>query len=100
MTTTPDANGSSAETVPATPQEPAQPVIPSDEERLALYIQAERAILLGHQAYAIEGLSYTRADLGKIQGMIATLRARIEARQAETSGRAGWGGVRTVGVRF
>lgn len=100
MTTTPDDTGSSTETVPATPLEPAQPVIPSDEERLALYIQAERAILLGHQSYTIEGLSYTRADLGKIQSMISSLRARLEARQAQTSGRAGWGGIQTVGVRF
>ena len=98
----PDASGEGGDApgVPDAPEapEPAEP-LPTDEERLALYLRAERAILLGHQSYSIEGLTYTRADLGRVQAVIASLRARLAARQASASG-AGWGGVRTVGVRF
>ena len=45
--------------------------------RLTLYYKAEKAILSG-QSYEIEGLKLTRADLGKVQDMIAALENRVE----------------------
>ena len=45
--------------------------------RLTLYYKAEKAILSG-QSYEIEGLKLTRADLGKVQSMIANLENKVE----------------------
>ena len=46
------------------------------EARLMLYLKAEKAILAG-QSYTVEGLSLTRADLGKVQEMISGLETEI-----------------------
>lgn len=46
------------------------------EARLMLYLKAEKAILAG-QSYTVEGLSLTRADLGKVQEMISGLESEI-----------------------
>lgn len=45
--------------------------------RLQLYYRAEKAIL-SSQSYEIEGLRLTRADLGKVQDMIAELEKVVE----------------------
>lgn len=44
--------------------------------RLELYYRAEKAIL-SSQSYEIEGLKLTRADLGDVQDMIATLEREV-----------------------
>ena len=46
-------------------------------ERLELYYEAERAILDGAQSYAIGSRNLTRADLGEITEMIATLETKV-----------------------
>lgn len=46
-------------------------------ERLKRYCEAESAILHG-QSYNVEGLSLTRADLEKVQNMIAKLMRTID----------------------
>ncbi|MBQ9528272.1 MAG: hypothetical protein IJR68_11725 [Fretibacterium sp.] len=67
--------------------------------RLALYYKAEKAILNG-QSYEIEGLKLTRADLGKVQDMIATLENKVERLSAKPRPRRrvivpvdGWGSI-------
>ncbi len=50
--------------------------------RLTLYYKAEKAILSG-QSYEIEGLKLTRADLGKVQDMIADLENKVERLSAK-----------------
>jgi len=50
--------------------------------RLTLYYKAEKAILSG-QSYEIEGLKLTRADLGKVQDMIADLENKAERLSAK-----------------
>lgn len=47
-------------------------------ERLELYRNAERAILTGHQEYAIEGMTFKRADLQKIQQAIGELELSLQ----------------------
>lgn len=42
------------------------------QARLRRYREAENAVLAS-QSYSVEGLSLTRADLGKVQTMIAEL---------------------------
>lgn len=54
--------------------------------RLRLYLEAEHAILHGGQSYTIEDMVVTRADLGKIQDMIAELRAAGATEADETDG--------------
>lgn len=71
------------------------PVILSDTERLAAYMQCERSILLGHQSYTVEGMTFTRADLGRVQSVIETLRNRVIA-----AGSRSVGGIRTIQVIF
>lgn len=56
--------------------------IAETRERLALYRKAEQAILTGHQKYAIEGMTFERAALGKIQQMISELEDAV--RRAES----------------
>ena len=46
------------------------------QNRLALYLKAEKAILSG-QSYEVEGLKLTRANLADVQDMIADLEALI-----------------------
>ena len=50
--------------------------------RLTLYYKAEKAILSG-QSYEIEGLRLTRADLGKVQDMIADLENKVDCLSAK-----------------
>ena len=50
--------------------------------RLTLYYKAEKAILSG-QSYEIEGLKLTRADLGKVQDMIADLENKVDRLSAK-----------------
>lgn len=50
--------------------------------RLTLYYKAEKAILSG-QSYEIEGLKLTRADLGRVQDMIADLENKVERLSAK-----------------
>ena len=45
--------------------------------RLKLYLAAEKAILSG-QAYKMEGLELTRANLKDVQNMIQRLEAQVE----------------------
>lgn len=52
--------------------------IAETRERLALYRKAEEAILKGHQKYAIEGMTFERADLGKIQQVISELESAVQ----------------------
>ena len=54
--------------------------------RLTLYYKAEKAILSG-QNYEIEGLKLTRADLGKVQDMIADLENKVERLSAKPRAR-------------
>lgn len=54
--------------------------------RLTLYYKAEKAILSG-QSYEIEGLKLTRADLGKVQDMIASLESRVDFLSAKPRSR-------------
>ena len=49
--------------------------------RLALYLDAEEAILSG-QSYRIEGLELTRANLADVQSMIRSLYNQIEELEA------------------
>lgn len=52
-------------------------------DRLTLYLAAEKAILEGNQAWSgPDGMTYTRADLGKIQLQIRSLRQEISALDA------------------
>ena len=46
------------------------------QNRLALYLKAEKAILSG-QSYEVEGLKLTRANLKDVQDMIADLESVI-----------------------
>lgn len=43
------------------------------EERLALYLACEKAILNGHQSHTIDSTTYTRADLRAVQAKIKEL---------------------------
>ena len=51
-------------------------------QRLLLYLKAEQAILSG-QAYKVEGLELTRADLSAVQNMIRKLQDDIDALEAK-----------------
>ena len=57
------------------------------ESRLALYLEAEKAILSG-QSYEIEGLKLTRANLSDVQAMIAKLQTELAALEARLNNRA------------
>ena len=69
----------------------------SDAERLALYLEAEKAILTGHQSYSVDGMTFTRADLYRVQQMIAGLRQSVEQ---DAASRPGVGGIVTTQVVF
>ena len=49
------------------------------KERLALYYDAEKAILRGAQSYSIGSRNLTRADLSKVQDKIKELEAEVRA---------------------
>ena len=68
----------------------------TDAQRLEAYLQAERAILLGNQSYTVDGMTFTRADLGKVQGMISLLRQSLPAPGARPT----VGGIVTTQVVF
>ena len=57
------------------------------ESRLALYLDAEAAILSG-QSYEAEGLKLTRANLKDVQNAIVALKNEISALKARQRGRA------------
>jgi len=46
-------------------------------ERLALYLAAERKILEGNQSYTVNGVTYDRANLGQVRAEIASLSQQI-----------------------
>lgn len=69
----------------------------SDAERLALYIAAEKAILTGHQSYTVDGMTFTRADLFRVQQMIAGLRQSVAQGNAA---RPTLGGIASTQVIF
>ena len=47
------------------------------QQRLEAYVACERAILNGHQSRTVEGTTYTRADLGRVQQAINELQYQI-----------------------
>ena len=49
------------------------------KERLALYREAERAILQGHQSYSIDNMAYSRVNFGLLQSAIRELEQQIAA---------------------
>lgn len=60
----------------------SQPTPITTEERLALYLECEKAILSGHQSQTIDGTTYTRADLRTIQMKIKELQYELNADNA------------------
>lgn len=80
------------------PEPTPEPVpLPTDRERLAAYLEAERAILLGHQSYTVDGHTFTRADLGQIQAAVARLRRSVALGESVVPT---VGGIRTTQVVF
>ena len=57
------------------------------QNRLALYLKAEKAILSG-QSYEMGDVKLTRADLKAVQSMIKTLNAEIDTLNAKIKGKA------------
>lgn len=51
------------------------------QERLALYLDAERKILEGNQSWSVGQQSFTKADLGEIRRTIASLRQDLFIKQ-------------------
>lgn len=85
-----------------TPDQPSQPEPQApitDADRLALYLAAEKAILSGHQSYTVDGMTFTRADLFRVQQMIASLR-QSQAAAAATGPGSFVGGIRTMRAVF
>lgn len=70
-----------------------------NQERLDLYYKAEEAILNGAQSYAIGSRNLTRANLGDIQEMIATLETKVAEDEAAVES-GGSGRRKSVGVLF
>lgn len=77
---------------------PPTPTLPSTTDRLQAYLECERAILTGHQAYTLDGMTFTRADLWRVQQAIASLKAQLASEQAAAGG--GAYGINTTGVVF
>lgn len=84
-----------SQNIPTPDNGPQRPL--SDAERLDLYIAAEKAILTGHQSYSVDGMTFTRADLFRVQQMIAGLRQSVA--QSGTA-RPTLGGIVTTQVVF
>ena len=63
------------------------------------YYKAEEAILNGAQSYAIGSRNLTRANLGDIQEMIATLETKVAEDEAAVES-GGSGRRKSVGVLF
>lgn len=74
---------------------PDTPIVISDADRLGAYLKCEQAILLGHQSYTVDGMTFTRADLWRVQQTIDTLRSRLVRAESGTVG-----GIRTTQVVF
>lgn len=72
---------------------------PTTADRLQAYLQCEQAILSGHQSYTLDGVTFTRADLYRVQQAIAGLRAQLASEQAAAAG-GGAFGIHTTGVIF
>ena len=68
-------------------------------KRLDLYYEAEEAILGGAQSYTIGSRNLTRADLGSITEMIATLEDKVAEDEAALDSASG-GRRKSVGVVF
>lgn len=75
----------------------AERLVITDAERLAAYLECERAILLGHQSYTVDGMTFTRADLSAVRTAIAGLRQTVSATGAA---RPAVGGITTTQVIF
>lgn len=71
--------------------------ISRNSARLDLYYRAEEAILEGAQSYAIGSRNLTRADLGEITEMIATLEDKIAEDEAALASATG-GRRKSVGI--
>ena len=84
-------------TEPSPDPSPEPVPLPTDRERLAAYLEAERAVLLGHQSYTVDGHTYTRADLGQLQQAIMRLRQSLALSGGVDPG---VGGIRTTQVVF
>ena len=65
------------------------------EARLALYLEAERAILEGAQSYSIGSRSLSRAELSQVRQMISYLEKRVAEEKARERG---GGKNRTLGL--
>jgi len=59
-----------------------------NEERLTLYIDAEKAILRG-QSYRIDDRQVQRAELAEVRAEIQRLQAVVAREQAAAAGRGG-----------
>ncbi len=59
-----------------------------NEERLSLYLAAERAILSG-QSYRVEDRQVERADLAEVRAEIQRLQTVVAREQTAASGRGG-----------
>ena len=55
-------------------------------QRLFMYMEAEKAILLGAQSYTLDNRTLTRADLQKIQAEISKLIAEIALEESNKKG--------------
>lgn len=78
---------------------PPTPTLPSTADRLQAYLECERAILTGHQAYTLDGMTFTRADLWRVQQAIASLKAQLASEQAAAAVGGAYG-INTTGVVF
>lgn len=56
------------------------------EERLALYYEAEEAVLSGAQSYRIGSRELTRADLAEIRKMIKDLEDAVDELESALAG--------------
>jgi len=57
------------------------------KDRLALYREAERAILQGHQSYSVDNKQFNRVNFAQLQEAIKLLEARIAAHPDNAGGR-------------
>lgn len=68
-------------------------------QRLQAYLDCEQAILSGHQSYSLDGMTFSRADLYRVQQAISSLRAQLAGEQAAAAG-GGAFGIHTTRVVF
>lgn len=72
---------------------------PTTAQRLQAYLDCEQAILSGHQSYTLDGMTFTRADLYRVQQAISSLRAQLASEQAAAAGGGAYG-IQTTRVVF